>query len=102
LISLAHLLSPSFTLPQLPPTQPYKHYQIPGTPCFEQLFDAEEVAAFNRGALNVAPEMDQAAAWGDGVLGGDDDGEWEDLAGFNRLVIEDFDGPAGRRRWNGL
>ena len=37
------------------------------------------------------------------MLGGnDDDGEWEDLAAFDRLVIEDFDGPAGRRRWNGI
>lgn len=85
---------------QLPPSQPYTHYQNPGTPCFQQLFDAEEVAAFNRGVANVAePNEGAGGAWEEGF---GDEGEWEDLAGFDRLVIEDFDGPAGRRRWNGL
>lgn len=33
---------------QLRPADPYHHYRTPGSSCFEKLFDADEIARFER------------------------------------------------------
>lgn len=98
-------------------SSPYKHYQVPGTPCFEGLFDQAEVAAFNRGVQALPGAEEVAAPQGGEGEGAGDEGEWEDPAGFARLglgdgwggagggvdpLVGEFGGRAGRRRWEGM
>jgi E3 ubiquitin-protein ligase RNF14 len=78
---------------QLPPTEPYRHYGIPGTLCFNQLFDSAELQrienAERMGVFELPPEdgdghgravavgVHEVVPWG--ALAGQGDDEWPEL-----------------------
>ncbi|KAK4688333.1 E3 ubiquitin-protein ligase RNF14, partial [Tremellales sp. Uapishka_1] len=56
------------------PSEPYKHYRQPGTPCFERLFDQEEIDRFQRDTEGGIEGFEQ---WQVG-----DEVGWREVRGF--------------------
>ena len=63
--------SSSVTMQQLRPSDPYMHFRTPGSCCFEKLFDADEIARFEREIGG-----DQEAVGWDEMVGGGVGGWW--------------------------
>lgn len=57
---------------QLRPSDPYMHFRTPTSCCFEKLFDADEIARFER---EIGGENQEAVGW-DEMVGGGVGGWW--------------------------
>ena len=59
----------SVQLYQLRPSDPYMHYRTQGSTCFEKLFDADEIARFEREVNGARDGLEWDEMVGGGVGG---------------------------------